>query len=116
MLGDNYLVFENVPLPNPVAKNTNYDNLETIKQSVSGKDMDIIQRLQKRTFNCTFQCTSYWLDRYRQMCRLSEGDLVYRGETIRCRARIISDDQLADSEYAARTDGLYTVSITFTEV
>lgn len=116
MLGDNYLVFENVALPNPTSLSISNQSLETVKVSVSGKDLGITTRLKKRTFACTFQCTSTWLDQLFTLCQLTHGALVYRGESIDCRARMGGYALVQDSEYADRTDGLWNVTVNFLEV
>lgn len=116
MLGLNYLTFNNVSIPNPTAFNISYDNVEEVAQSEAGTDLAIVVRLQKRTFECTFQCTSTWLNSFRTMCNLTSATLVYNSESIVCRARITSATLAPDSEYAARTDGLWTVTVSFTEV
>lgn len=116
MLGDNYLTFENVTLPNPTALAVSDQNLETVKVSVSGHDLGITTRLQKRTFAATFQVTSTWLDKLIALCNLTNGTLVFRGESITCRARMGGYNLAQDSEHADRTDGLWTVNINFLEV
>ena len=116
MLGDNYLEFENVTLPNPATLAVSYQNLETVKSSVAGTDIGIVTRLQKRTIACTFNCTSTWLDNFKTLCNLTSGTLVFRSESITCRARITGENLAPDSEHAQRTDGLWTVSVQFLEV
>lgn len=116
MLGSNYLTFENVALPNPVSFAISDTNLESVSTSVAGTDMGIVTRLQKRTISCTFNCTSFWLDKIKTLCMLTQGSLIYRGETIVCRARITGETLVADSEYADRTSGLWTVAVQFLEV
>lgn len=116
MLGDNYLTFENVTLPNPAQMSISLQNLETVKVSVSGHDLGITTRLNKRTFAATFNVTSTWLDQLIALCSLTSGALVYRGESITCRARMGGYNLVQDSENAARTDGLWSVTINFLEV
>lgn len=116
MLGNNYLTFNSVVLPNPVSFDISFQNIETIKQSVAGTDMGIVTRLQKRTFKGTWQVSSTWLNNFKTLCALSTATLVYLNESITCRARISSQKLAKNSEYAARTDGLWTISVTFTEV
>lgn len=115
-LGNNYLTFANKALPNPATFSVAYTNIESTKQSEAGYDLAIVTRLKKRAFTGSFQVTSTWLDELKTLCGLTQGTLVYRGESITVRPRISSSALLAESEYADRTDGLWTVSITFTEV
>lgn len=116
MLGSNYLKFNNVSLPNPTAFEISFQNIETIKQSVAGTDMGIVTRLQKRTFKGSWNVSSTWLNQFKSLCALSTATLKYQNEDITCRARIASQKLASNSEYAARTDGLWTISVTFTEV
>lgn len=116
MLGSNYLTFESMSIPNPDSFSIDYENIENVAQSEAGTDMSIVTRLQKRTFTCTFSCTSTWLSEFNTLCGLSSGTLVYLGESITCRARITNAAMQPYSEYADRTNGLWTLSVTFTEV
>ena len=116
MLGANYFKFNSLDIPNPTAMYVDYDNIETVAQSEAGTDLAIVTRLKKRTFNCTFQCTSTWLATFKTMCGLTSGSLLFQGETITCMARINNSTLLSNSEYADRTNGLWTVTVTFTEV
>ena len=116
MLGSNYLTFNNKAIPNPVDMTVDYDNIENVVQSEAGTDLAIVTRLQKRTFTCTCNCTSTWLTQFKALCSLSSATLVWLGESIEAMARITNATLQQNSEYAARTDGLWSVTITFTEV
>lgn len=115
-LGYKYLKFNNVDIPNPIQFDIGFENLENVETSEAGTDLAIISRLQKRTFTCSFQCTSTWLDEFRTLCNLSSGTLKYLGEDITCRARIETATLSQYSEHIKRTDGLWTVAVSFTEV
>lgn len=116
MLGDNYLKFENVALPNPKSFSIAYENKENLKDSETGTTIGTVTRLQKRTFNCSFDVSSRWAATIRSLCNLSQGSLVYKGETITCRARLTNDTLAQYSEYAERTDGLWTITVAFSEL
>lgn len=115
-LGRNYLTFNTTSIPNPTQFDIMYENLEEVATSEAGTDMAIVSRLQKRTFSCTFQCTSTWLTNFRALCSLTSGILSYHGESIRCRARIEGATLSPWSECQNRTDGLWTVTVSFVEV
>ena len=115
-LGSEYLKFNSVDIPNPSAFNIQYENIEDVVNSEAGTELAIVTRLQKRTFSCSFDCTSTWLNKFRTMCGLSSGTLVYLSESITCRARIEYATLAPNSEYTNRTDGLWTVTVSFTEV
>jgi len=116
MLGDNYLTFAGEALPNPTAFSEAYTNIESTKQSEAGYDLAIVTRLKKRAFTGSFQVTSTWKDKLSTLCGMASGTLVFRGESITVRPRLTSSALLASTEYSERTDGLWTVSVTFTEV
>ena len=115
-LGNNYLKFNDVFIPNPESMSVDYENIENVAQSEAGTDLAIVSRLQKRTFTCSFQCTSAWLDKFRTMCGLTSGTLTYLGESITAMARISNAALQPYSEHASRTNGLWVVTVTFTEV
>lgn len=116
MLGDGYLTFNSVAIPNPTNMSIQFDNLENVVESEAGTELAVVTRLQKRTFSCGCKCTSTWLSKFRTMCALSSGTLVYLNESIVCRARIEYVSLVNNSEYADRTDGLWEVTLSFTEV
>lgn len=115
-LGNNYLKFNDVYIPNPESMSVDYENIENVAQSEAGTNLAIVTRLQKRTFNCTFNCTSAWLTNFKSMCGLSSGTLLWLGESIEAMARITNAALQPYSEHADRTNGLWVITVTFTEV
>ena len=115
-LGNNYLKFNGVDIPNPDQMSVDYENIENVAYSEAGTNLAIVTRLQKRTFNCTFNCTSTWLSNFKTLCGLSSATLVWQGESIEAMARISNSTLQPYSEHADRTDGLWVVTVTFTEV
>lgn len=115
-LGNNYLKFNNVYIPNPESMTVDYENLENVAYTEAGTSIGIVTRLQKRTFSCTFNCTSTWLSNFKSMCGLNSGTLLWLGESIEAMARISNAALQPYSEHASRTDGLWVVTVTFTEV
>lgn len=117
MLGDNYMTLNGVSLPNPKdGIQISYQNIERTAQSEAGTDLAVVTRLQKRTFAWTAFATSAWLDKYKSICALSQCSFVFLGETITVRARISGSTMSANSEYADRTNGLWSVGIQLIEV
>lgn len=116
MLGDNYLSFESISLPNPSKMSVALTNVETTQQSQAGYDLTIVTRLQKRIFTLNYKLASDWKDQILQLCRLSEGTLAYNGEMITVKPRASAANLVEGSEYVNRTDGLWELTITFTEV
>ena len=115
MLGRHYISINSTQLPNPTKFKIGYRNIENIKTSEAGDDVGTVTRLLKRTFNATYQCTSGGRDRLKAFCALNSVSMTYNGESITARARFVSEDLAENSEYASRTDGLWTVSVQFLE-
>lgn len=118
MLGRNFMTFENVALPNPDPDgfSIDYENIENDAVAEDGSTISNTTRLLKRTFNITVTVSSRWLDILSGLCRLTSGTLVYRGESIEAKARMTSSPMKAWSQYAARTDGLWTVTLAISEI
>ena len=117
MLGNGYLTFNNVVLPNPITEGENYDNLENINQSEAGDDLVNVVRLLKLSLPCKFNCSSYWKAQLLTLAALPSATLVYNSVTYYdVRFRITSCELVEDSELVKNTDGLWEISGVFSEV
>jgi hypothetical protein len=117
MLGSNYMTLNGVSLPNPKDGITiSYQNIERTAQSEAGTDLAVVTRLKKRTFSWTAYVTSEWKAKYETICGLTQCTFVFNSETITVRARISGATMSPDSEYADRTNGLWTLGIQLIEV
>ena len=116
MLGSEYMTINGLPIPNPAGLKIGYQNIEKTSQSEAGTDLAIVTRLKKRTFSFTARCASDWKDKLETICGLTQTTLVFNNENITVRARIDSANMADRSEYAARTDGLWTLGIKLIEV
>ena len=116
MLGSNYLRYNDFVIPNPESLSIDYENVESVALSEAGTDIGIVTRLEKMTLNCTFNCTSTWYTNFRAMGITSTGTLLFEGVSRTVRARITNATLAPYSEFADRTDGLWTVTMSFTEV
>lgn len=117
MLGDNYMTIGGLQVPNPKdGIQISFTNIEQTTQSEAGTDLAVVTRLQKRTFAFTANVTSFWLEKYLTLCGLAQTTLIFNSESITVRARVESASMVADSAYAANTDGLWTVGIKLIEV
>lgn len=116
MLGSNYIKVNNVPIPNPTAVQVAFTNIETIKTSETGKDIGVVTRLEKKIYTLTMQTTSTWRDQMRTFCNLATCTFTFNGTAMTGRLRITGETLAPDSEFAARTNGLWTLTVTFTEV
>ena len=116
MLGSNYMTINSLSIPNPQGLKIGYNNIEKTQQSEAGTDLAIVTRLKKRTFSFSAKCTSDWKSKFETICGLTQTTLVFNGESITVRARIDSANMEKYSEYADRTDGLWTLGIKLIEV
>lgn len=115
MLGKGYIKLNGETIPNPTNLKISLANSENIKQSETAEDIGTVTRLGKRTFQFSFQSTSYGRDKIKAFCMLTECVLTYKNEEIAGRLRITGEAMLAGSEYAPRTDGLWTLTVNFIE-
>ena len=117
MLGDNYIKLNNIYLPNPQDGITiAYQNIETVGQAESGVDLVTVTRLKKKTWSWTAYATSEWLAQYEYLCGLSQCTLTLGGNTYTVRARLGQATMSPSSEYADRTEGLWSITIQLIEV
>lgn len=116
MLGKNYLKISNILIPNPTSFSENYTDLENVGTAESGRDLVSVIRLQKRSWSLTFDCTSRWLDEFKEIGQLKSTTMVFREESITVRVRLTSATLAPHSEYSKNTTGLYTLNMTITEI
>lgn len=115
MLGRHYIQINGVDIPNPEVSGIAYANTENIKKSETAEDIGNPVRLAQRTFNFTFQSTSRGRDKIVAFCKLNSVVLTFDGEPITGRIRIKSGNMLKGSELTARTQGLWTLTVSFME-
>lgn len=116
MLGKKYLTIGDLPIPNPIKMSISYKNIENVNTSEAGTDLVNVTRLEKRIFKLQLNSSSFWLDKYTELCKIKQTILTFRDEEIPVRARIISADLVEDSANTDNTDGLYEVNIELTEI
>ena len=115
MLGKGYIKLNGETIPNPTNLKIADQNMENIKQSETAEDIGTTTRLRKRTFQFTFQSTSHGRDKIYHYCDLTTCVLTFKNEEINGRLRITGEAMVAGSEYAPRTDGLWTLTVNFIE-
>lgn len=115
MLGKGYIKLNGETIPNPTNLKIAEQNTENIKTSETAEDIGTSTRLGKRTFQFTFQSTSYGRDKIRAYCLLTECILTFKNEEIPGRLRITGEALFPGSERAPRTDGLWTLTVNFIE-
>ena len=116
MLGKEFLKVDGVSLPTTSSFKYSFDEKETVNTSEAGTDIVSVIRLDKHIFEATWQLTSSWLDQFERFCKKKSVMLTYREKKYECRARGFSPELVEHSESIEGTDGLWKISITFTEI
>ena len=106
-----YLKFNGADFPNPVSVSMTSDTIENVSQSEAGTDLVTMVRPSKKTWNFTFNLSSAKKDVLKGLCLLEYVTMVYMGTTYTVRLRGYQDNLVENSEWAANTDGLFTVSV-----
>lgn len=91
--------------------------VEEVEQSEAGTDLINIIRMDKYVFKTSWEgIDADLLDELVAMCKRATVNVTYRNKTYCCRARGI-DPKLAKKAYNYRhSDGLWDVSVTFTQI
>lgn len=117
MLGFDYLVFESEPLPWAKKYSVKVKNTENIGKSEAGTDIGTVTRLLQKTYTYQFTVTSRWFTKLEAIAGLALGKLYINGDAgHNVRPRMTAYDLVKDSELTANTDGLYNVTMEFSEV
>lgn len=117
MLGRRFLSINGVSIPNPESNfKTTFDEDETVNLSEAGTELVRIRRLDKRTFSGTWHLSSFWLAKFEEWATSPVVILRYKGRTYNVRMRGFAPQLYKNSEYVTNSEGLWTVSPTFTEI
>lgn len=110
MLGD-YLKFNNVVFPKPIAPTMASKTLENVSTSEAGTDLVCIIRASKKSWNFKFNLTSSKKDIIKGLCSEESVSMYYMGTTYTVRLRDYNERFIDGSEYLDRTNGLFEVSV-----
>lgn len=117
MLGNNYFYWGDGYFVNPSSLRVTFSNNESISLSESGYEIGTVTRLQKRTVTCVWNCGSKLRDEILTKCQASTCGIAFGpGTSGTFRPRVTGMNMAARSEWASRTDGLWTITVVFTEV
>lgn len=116
MLGKNFLKIDDLFIPNPLGMTVSIENIEITKKSEAGTTLSNVTRLGIRTWSLSIQATSFWLDRYIEICKKDQAILTYRSEQIPVECRLNSYDLVENSANVANTDGLWNVGLDIKEI
>lgn len=115
MLGKNYIKLNGLSIPNPTQLKISDANIENIKTSETAEDVGNVTRLCKKTYQFTFQSTSRGKAVIEAFCMLTECTMTFNGVDHFGRLRLTGETLFAGSEFAPRTDGLWTLTVNFNE-
>lgn len=118
MLGKGFLKINNETIPNP-AEGFIPGYVEPLRNEMtaeSGKRLVTAIRLDQRIFSGTWHLSSYWLEKFESYETAPYITLEYQGETYTCTAEGCAPKLADGSQYVAGTEGLWELSMTFTEL
>lgn len=107
--------FNSVSLPNGTYS-VGYQNIENVAQSEAGTDLTIVTRLKKRAITATYKVDSHVLPILEDASDRSQASMTFCGSTFIARCRMTSCNLVEDSENVENTEGLWEVTLVFTEV
>lgn len=110
MLG-NYLLFNGTQFPNPIAPTMTSQAIENVSQSEAGTDLVVMVRASKKSWNMSFNLSSWKRDILKALTLRESVTMVYMGTTYTVRIRDYQEQLIQFSEWAANTDGLFSVSV-----
>lgn len=117
MLGRRYLQIQFTPIPNPVEGfNKGFTADETVNLSEAGTELVRVRRLNKRVFRGTWHLSSFWLKKFEEWASEPVVVLTYQGEQYNVRMRDFSSTLQDNSEWTETSEGLWIVTVTFTEI
>ena len=116
MLGKRYIKINNEGVPNPTDFDYSFDEDETVSMSEAGTELVRVRRLDKRTFKATWQVSSFWLKKFEDWCKEPTVTVTYQGNDFTCRMRGFGPKLAENSEYVETSDGLWTITLTMTEI
>ena len=116
MLGENYLTINGVGYT-PSQFSYELSTIEEVTESEAGTELIDVKRLDKHIFHATWEgIDATFLEALESMCMARTVTLGYGGGTYVCRARGINP-QLANKAWKYRhSNGIWNVSITFTQI
>ena len=116
MLGAEYIKINNVKYT-PSTFSYAIQSDEDVFKSAAGTELLNIVRLNKHVFTLTWEgIDSTLLDTLEGYCKVPTVTFNYRSTDYTCRARGIAPQMLNKSYKYRRSDGLWNITITFTQL
>lgn len=117
MLGYDYLVFNSEKLPWAKKNSVKITNTENIGKSEAGTLIGTVTRLMQKKYTYQFTVTDFYYEKLAAIANLAQGRLYINGDAGHdVMPRMVSYDLVQNSELTAGTDGLWTVTMEFTEI
>ena len=91
--------------------------VENVTESEAGTELIDVKRLDKHVFQVSWDgIDAELVDKIDEWCRSSTVDVTYRGTIYVCRARGMNANLLNKAWKYRRSDGLWNVSVTLTQI
>ena len=110
-----YLKFNGESFPNPKTPSRSQKTIENVSQSEAGTDLVCVVRAAKNSWSFTFDLSSMKRDILKTICQQEQTTMTYMGNTYTVRVRDFQEKLVENSEWVARSEGLYTCSVKVTE-
>ena len=106
-----YLKFNGVDFPNPTSVSMASQAIENVSQSEAGTDLVTVVRPSKKNWSMSFNLSSTKKEVLKGLTLLETVSMTYMGTSYTVRIRDYQEQLVPYSEWAANTDGLFTVSV-----
>jgi len=106
-----YLKFNGVDFPNPTSVSMASQAIENVSQSEAGTDLVTVVRPSKKSWSMNFNLSSGKKEVLKGLTLLETVTMLYMGTSYTVRIRDYQEQLVPYSEWAANTDGLFTVSV-----
>lgn len=106
-----YLKFNGVDFPNPTSVSMSSQAIENVSQSEAGTDLVTVVRPSKKSWSMNFNLSSGKKEVLKGLTLLETVTMLYMGTSYTVRIRDYQEQLVPYSEWAANTDGLFTVSV-----
>jgi len=110
-----FITINNEQMPNPVSFEDSLNPSENVYESEAGTQLSNIVRLDRYSFNATYNCSSRLKDKLLGFCKTASVTVVIdNGTSITGRLRLSGACSLVEgSEYNEGTKGLWSVPVVF---
>lgn len=106
-----YLKFNGVDFPNPTSVTMASQAIENVSQSEAGTDLVTVVRPSKKNWSMSFNLSSTKKEVLKGLTLLETVSMTYMGTSYTVRIRDYQEQLVPYSEWAANTNGLFTVSV-----